>query len=138
MTAWHLVQCNSGHRRGDTMTCVQQYKDSLTNIHSNSNHSNKVWIFTKKRTNNSQCYFQQAFSPQPAETILSVSAQIPLTLQTLSLLLPLSALGAQVPERDKEYCMIYPEVRNVGCPRGWIFSNTTSFTPKDYGIKTKS
>ena len=82
--------------------------------------------------------FLLVVSPQPAQTILSVSAQIPLTLQTPSLLLPLSASGVQVPERDKEHYMIYPEVRNAGCPRGQIFSNTTSFTPKDYVIKTKS
>lgn len=82
--------------------------------------------------------FPMGASPQPAQTILSASAQIPQTLQTPSLSLPLSASGAQAPERDKECCVIHLEVRNVGCPRGLIFSNTKSFTPKYYVIKTKS
>lgn len=64
--------------------------------------------------------FTELFSvgvlPQPAQTALSVSAQIPLTLQTQSLLLPPSALGAPAPGGNKEYFMIYPEVRNAGCP----------------------
>lgn len=77
-------------------------------------------------------------SPQPARTVLSVSAQILLTLQTPFLLLPLSTLGAQVPERDKERCMIYPEVRNAGCPTGQIFSNIISLIPEDFVIKSKS
>lgn len=113
------------------MTCVQQYKDSLTNIHSNSKHSYEVWIFTKKKDKQFTVLIPMGVSPQPAQTIPSVSAQIPLTLQTPSPLLPLSASGAQAPARDKECCMIHPEVRNVGYPRGQIFSNTTSFTHED-------
>jgi len=75
----------------------------------------------KERGKQFTVLFPTGVSPQPAQTILSVSAQIPLTLQTPSPLLPLSALGAQAPERDKECCMIYPEVRNVGCPKGQYF-----------------
>lgn len=47
--------------------------------------------------------FPMGASPQPAQIIPSVSAQILLTLQIPSLLLLLSALAAQVPERDKEH-----------------------------------
>lgn len=46
---------------------------------------------------------QFSVSPQPAQTVLSVSAQTPLTLQTPPLLLQLSASGAQVPEKEKEH-----------------------------------
>lgn len=52
--------------------------------------------------------FPMGALPQPDQTILSVSAQILPTLQTPSLLLPLSALGAQVPERNKEHCTVLP------------------------------
>lgn len=54
--------------------------------------------------------------PQPAQTVPSVSALILPTLQTQSLLLPPSTSGAQAPGRNKEHFMIYPEVRNTGCP----------------------
>lgn len=62
--------------------------------------------------------FPMGVLPRPDQIILSVSAQILPTLQTPSLLLPLSALGAQVPERDKEHCTVLPEGRNVGCHKG--------------------
>lgn len=69
--------------------------------------------------------------PQPAQTALSVSAQIPLTLQTQSLLLPLSTSGAQAPGRNKEHCMMYPEVSNACLSlRTNIFQYDTFYTYK--------
>lgn len=62
--------------------------------------------------------FPMGVLPRPDQIILSVSAQILPTLRTPSLLLPLSALGAQVPERVKEHCTVLPEGRNVGCHKG--------------------
>lgn len=67
----------------------------------------------KEQDKQCRVLFPMGVSPQPAQTILSVSARIPLTLQTRSLLLPLSASGAQAPERDKECFMMHLEVRNV-------------------------